>query len=112
MLHQNGRDQRARRIEGDLIVPKEIAVDAAVLDRYAGRYQLAPAVTLTLTREGAQFFGQLTGQPRFELFGSAEREFFVKVVDAQLTMELDPQGRAVAATLHQGGRDLRAPRIE
>jgi len=54
----------------------------------------------------------VTGQPKLELFASGEREFFLKVVDAQLTMEVDAQGPATAVTLHQFGRDQRAPRIE
>ena len=112
VLHQNGLNQRAQRIEGDPVVPKEIAVDPAVLDRYAGRYQLTPAATLTLSRDGAKFYVQLTGQPKFELFASGDREFFLKVVDAQLSMDVDQSGRAVAVTLHQFGRDQRAPRIE
>jgi len=112
VLHQNGLNQRAPRIEGEPVVAKEIAVDAAVLDRYAGRYQLTPAATLTLSRDGAAFYIQLTGQPRFELFASGEREFFLKVVDAQISMEVDQSRRAVAVTLHQFGRDQRAPRID
>jgi CubicO group peptidase (beta-lactamase class C family) len=112
VLHQNGVNPRAPRIEGEPVVPKEIAVDPAVLDRYAGRYQLTPAATLTLSRDGATFYAQLTGQPKFELFASGEREFFLKVVDAQLSIEVDQAGRAVAVTLHQFGRDQRAPRIE
>jgi serine-type D-Ala-D-Ala carboxypeptidase/endopeptidase len=112
VLRQNGIQQRAPRIEGDPVVPKEITLQPAVLDRYAGRYQLTPAVTLTLSRDGAKFFIQLTGQPKIEIVPSGERDFFVKVVDAQLTMEVDAQGRATAVTLHQFGRDQRAPRIE
>src|SRR5262252_2052615 len=112
VLHQNGLNQRAARIEGEPVAPKEVILDSAVLDRYAGRYQLTPAATLTLSRDGAKFYVQLTGQPRIEVFASGEREFFLKVVDAQLTMEVDAQGRAAAVTLHQFGRDQRAPRIE
>jgi len=112
VLHQNGLNQRAPRIEGEPVVPKQISLDAAVFDRYAGRYQLAPTATLTLSRDGTQFFVQLTGQPKVEMFASAEREFFLKVVDAQLTIDVDAQGRATAVTLHQLGRDQRATRIE
>src|SRR6266508_973596 len=61
----------------------EIKMDPGAFDRFAGRYQFAPAITLTLSREEAHFFAQLTGQPRFEIFASGEREFFLKVVDAQ-----------------------------
>ena len=112
VLHQNGIEQRAPRIAGEPVVPKLVALDPAVFDRYAGRYQLTPTVTLTLSRDGAQFFVQLTGQPKIEIFPSGERDFFVKVVDAQLTIEVDAQGRTTAVTLHQFGRDQRAPRIE
>jgi serine-type D-Ala-D-Ala carboxypeptidase/endopeptidase len=85
-----------------LAVRKEITLDPKVLDTYTGAYGLAPGMTLTVTREGAQMFAQLTGQPRFEIFAEKEREFFFKVVDAQLTFE---DG---AVVLHQGGRDQRA----
>jgi hypothetical protein len=85
-----------------LAVRKEITLDPKVLDTYTGAYGLVPGVTLTVTREGAQMFAQLTGQPRFEIFAEKEREFFFKVVDAQLTFE---DG---AVVLHQGGRDQRA----
>lgn len=112
VLHQNGVNQRAPRIEGEPVAPKEVTLDPAVLDRYAGRYQLTPVVTLTLSREGTGFFVQLTGQPKIPIFASSEREFFIKVVDAQLTLDVDPSGKAVAVTLHQLGRDQRAPRIE
>ena len=87
-------------------------LDPTVFDGYVGRYQLAPAVTVTFTREDAHFFTQISGQPRFEIFATSPREFFLKVVDAQLTFEVDANGRATTAVLHQGGRDLRAPRIE
>jgi CubicO group peptidase (beta-lactamase class C family) len=112
VLHQMGRDQRAKRIEGEPVTPKEIALDPKVFDGYVGRYELAPAVTMTITREDAHFFTQLTGQPRFEIFASSAREFFLKVVDAQLTFEVDANGRATTAILHQNGADLRAPRID
>lgn len=112
VLHQMGRDQRAKRIEGEPVTPKEIALDPKVFDGYVGRYELAPTVTMTITREDAHLFTQLTGQPRFEIFASSAREFFLKVVDAQLTFEVDAAGRATMAILHQNGRDLRAPRID
>ena len=90
----------------------EIAVDPQVLEKYVGRYQLAPAAIITMSRDGSHLFTQLTGQPRFEVFPESEKEFFLKVVDAQLTFETDAAGKAVAVVLHQSGRDQRAKRIE
>ena len=89
----------------------EVKVDAKVFDGYIGHYQFPGSGILTITREGSQFFAQLTGQSRFEIFGESEREFFLKVVDAQLTFEVDTSGRSIAVTLHQGGRDQKATRL-
>jgi hypothetical protein len=57
-------------------------------------------------------FTQLTGQPKFEIFAESEKDFFLKVVDAQITFEAGDGGRAIAAILHQNGRDQRAARVE
>ena len=40
------------------------------------------------------------------------KDFFLKVVDAQISFETDAQGRANALVLHQNGRDMRAKRME
>jgi D-alanyl-D-alanine-carboxypeptidase/D-alanyl-D-alanine-endopeptidase len=115
VLHQNGRDQRAKRIEGDAPKPKEhqaIKVDPKIFDGYVGRYQLAPEFIITVTRDGNQLYLQATNQPRFEVFPESDRDYFLKVVDAQITFETDPQGKASALVLHQNGLDQRAKRME
>jgi len=40
------------KIEGDPVAPKEVAVDPKTFDGFVGRYQLVPAVVLTVTRQG------------------------------------------------------------
>jgi D-alanyl-D-alanine-carboxypeptidase/D-alanyl-D-alanine-endopeptidase len=112
VLHQNGKDLRAPRIEGEVVIPKSIQLDPKLFDRYVGRYQLNAQLTLRITRDGEHFFAQLTGQRPLEIFASSEREFFLKVVDAQLSFELDAAGRPTAVVLHQNGVDQRAARIE
>ena len=87
-------------------------VDPAIFDRYVGRYQLAPGAVFTITRDGERLFAQLTGQPAAEVFPESETKYFYKVVDAQLTFEVDNDGRATAVVLHQLGKDQRAPRLE
>ncbi len=111
VLHQNGIDQRAPRIEGEPVTPKTIALAPEVLDRYTGRYQLSSLV-ITITRKDARLFAQLTGQPEFEVFASSEREFFYTVVSAKLVFESEGSARATAVVLHQNGQTPRAPRIE
>jgi CubicO group peptidase (beta-lactamase class C family) len=115
ILHQGGRDMHAKRFEGALPVPKEhkeVTVDPKLFEEYVGRYQLAPNFILTITHEGDKLFAQATGQPKFQMFPESEREFFLKVVDAQITFETDSSGRATSLTLHQNGADMPAKRIQ
>jgi CubicO group peptidase (beta-lactamase class C family) len=89
----------------------EITLDTKTFDRYVGSYQMAPNILITMSRDGAVFYTQLTGQPKFPLFAESDRKFFLKVVDAQLTFDVDAQGVATQVTLHQNGRDIVAKRL-
>jgi serine-type D-Ala-D-Ala carboxypeptidase/endopeptidase len=113
VLHQNG-DHHANRIESEA-PPKEhrqVLIDTKLFDGYVGSYQLAPNFILTVSREGSQLFVQATGQTKIEAFAEGERNFFLKVVDAQITFDIDGRGRATGLTLHQNGLDQPAKRIE
>jgi CubicO group peptidase (beta-lactamase class C family) len=94
------------------IVHKEVQVDPKLFDGYVGRYELAPNFVLTVTREGDRIFGQGTGQPKAELFPESERDFFFKVVDIQVTFEVDAQGRATGVIAHQGGANIPGKRLD
>ena len=89
-----------------------VAIDLKLLDGYVGRYQLGPTFILTVTREGDQLFLQATNQPKIAVFPQGPRDFFMKVVDAQITFVPDAQGRAAQLILHQNGKDVPAKRIE
>ena len=115
IVHQGGQDHHAKRYEGEIPQPKEhkeIKVDPKLFDSYVGQYQLAPNFMLTITREGDGLFAQATGQPKFQIFPESEREFFLKVVDAQITFETDSSGRATSLALHQNGADMAAKRVQ
>jgi CubicO group peptidase (beta-lactamase class C family) len=88
-----------------------ITVDSKTFDTYVGRYQLAPGIVMEISRDADRSYVQLTGQPRFEIYASAPREYFLKVVDARISFEVDSTGKSAALVLHQNGRDQRAPRI-
>jgi hypothetical protein len=92
--------------------PTVQVLDATVLDRYVGAYQMAPSAVLAITRAGDQMFAQLSGQPRLEIFAQSETEFFYKAVTAQISFQSDAQGHTTALVLHQNGRDYRAARID
>lgn len=95
--------------------PKEhttVTLASNVVDGYVGTYQLAPNAVMTVTRDGERIFAQLTGQPKIEIFASAKKEFFLKVVDAQITFETDAQGKATQLVLHQNGRNTPGMRVD
>ncbi len=114
ILHQLGRDQRAPRIDVQPAAPsgaaatKEVTVAPEVFDRHVGEYEFGPTAVITISREGTRFYEQLTGQSKFEIFATSDREYFLKVVDAQITFDVDSQMRTTALVLHQGGREIRA----
>jgi serine-type D-Ala-D-Ala carboxypeptidase/endopeptidase len=91
---------------------KEVHVDPKLFDGYTGQYPLAAAFVITITREGDHLFEQATGQPKFEIFPEGDRDFFLKVVNAQITFEVDSQDRATALVLHQNGMNQRAPKTQ
>jgi serine-type D-Ala-D-Ala carboxypeptidase/endopeptidase len=90
----------------------ERTLDAKVLDGLVGHYELTPTLIFAVTRDGGQLSAQLANQPRMAIYPRSNTEFFYKVVDAQISFETDPQGRANALILHQGGRDQKAERID
>jgi len=115
VLHQGGIDQHAKRFEGEPPKPKEhkeISVDPKLFDGYVGKYQLAPNFIFTITRDSAHLFAQLSGQATFEIFAESEKDYFYKVVDAQITFVTDSSGKATELILHQNGLDQHAKRTE
>ena len=76
------RDGRWRLIATQLqVLPGElepVAVDPKLFDAYVGRYQLAPDVVYTVTREGNRLIGQRTGREKEELLPKSETIFFVR----------------------------------
>ena len=104
------------RYELAKIIPRkehrEVKLDAKVLDAYTGHYELAPNIILEVTRKESGMFVQLTGQPAFPIFPESETEFFLKVVDAQITFEKSSEGKVTGLVLHQAGRDMPAKRTD
>ncbi len=114
LMYQNGADEpeRAERVSKTPPEKKIAEVDPAIYDGYVGEYELRPGFTLTITREGDRLFGQATGQSPAELFPESDTVFFLKIVDAKVVFTPGDDGKAVALTLHQGGREMAAKRID
>ena len=90
----------------------EIALDSVKLMPLVGVYELSPAFRIEITREGAALFAQPTAQPKFPLFAESELEFFLKVVDAQISFVRDSAGKVNQIVLHQGGANIPGKRIK
>jgi CubicO group peptidase (beta-lactamase class C family) len=91
---------------------KVAKVDPKIYESYVGRYQVAPKVTATFSRQGDRFMIQLTGQPRFEVFAESETSFFLKAVDATITFVKNDKGKVTHVNIKQGSRDIKAQRLE
>jgi protein-L-isoaspartate(D-aspartate) O-methyltransferase len=89
-----------------------VAVDSAILAKYVGRYQLAPAVVLTLTLRDGGLSAQSPGGSEVPIYPESEKRFFYKAVDAQITFVTDKTGRATGLVLRHGGSEVPAQRID
>jgi CubicO group peptidase (beta-lactamase class C family) len=89
----------------------EMTVDPKIYESYAGDYELTPNFILTITSEGGKLMAQASGQPKNELFPTSETEFFLKVVNAQITFVKNEQGQVTQLILHQNGRTMPAKKI-
>ena len=91
---------------------QEIALAEEVLQKNVGKYDFTPTISIRISREGTRLFGQVTGQPKFELYAEQESKFFAKVVDAQFTFVKDDSGAVTAVVLHQNGANQTARRAQ
>jgi D-alanyl-D-alanine-carboxypeptidase/D-alanyl-D-alanine-endopeptidase len=111
ILHQNGMNQRALR-GAPPPPPKKADLPIETLREYAGNYALTPLFVLTVSEEGGALFAQATGQAKAAIYASAKDEFFYTIVKAELSFQRDASGKVTGLTLHQGGRDMPAPRTQ
>ncbi len=95
-------------------VKRHVVVDvpAAVLDSYVGTYELAPDMSIAVARDGDRLSIRPTGQPTTRIYPESRDQFFVGVVDAQVSFVKDAAGRVAGMTVHQGGRDMTGRRVK
>ncbi|HEY3643810.1 MAG TPA: serine hydrolase [Gammaproteobacteria bacterium] len=99
----------------DLSIPKfykEVPLDAASLDRYAGTYRFSPTDSITVVRQGSHLYLVEPGQPKIELFAYGPQDFFLKVADAQVSFGEVKDGHAMQALWRQGGQDSPGKRAD
>jgi len=81
-----------------------------ILEQYVGTYAMAPKINTMITLESGQVISQMSGQGKVPLFATSESKFLPKVVDAEIEFGKDDKGVVTYLVLHQGGRDMEAPR--
>jgi hypothetical protein len=91
---------------------KEVPVDPAVLQAYVGEYAFTPAVVIAVTLEGTQLFIQPTGQSKVPVYAESDTEFFLKIVEAQISFVKDASGAVTGLVLHQNGQDQPGKKIK
>lgn len=93
--------------------PVAVAVDPAVLARYAGVYRIDEKTTRTVLVEGGRLFTQRSGGERIEARPSSETEFFYERSFSRFRFVLDATGRPTEMLFFPDGADEpeHAPRV-
>ncbi|WP_221029955.1 serine hydrolase [Actomonas aquatica] len=84
--------------------------EPVVLEDFVGEYPLAPQFVISVFLQDGQLRAQATGQPSFGLKAAGADAFAFEGVAARLSFERDDDGAVTGLVLHQGGRDMPAPR--
>ena len=117
VLHQNGRDQTAPRVDASVaeeldrrraeqVAPHTaIKIDPKLLDGYVGRYS-DDTMEMTATREGDQLFVQVTGYGRYAVYPYTEHDFFATVASLQFSFATDDTGKATELVRHERAKDV------
>ena len=90
----------------------EISVDDHILQSYVGRYEIRPGFVITVSKDENQMKAQATGQGEFEIYPKSENVFYLKVVEAQLTFNLNDNGQIESVTLLQGGNETTGMKLK
>jgi len=107
VLYQGGQEVKAMRVTTAVPAYVErvaIAVPAAVLNLYAGTYQLQPGFDLQVTLEGGQLMAQATGQGKFPLSAESPTKFFFEAAGIVMTFVMEASGALSHMEFEQGGR--------
>jgi hypothetical protein len=81
----------------------EVAIDAAVLDRYAGRYEAQEIGIFNVGRESGFLTIQLPrgwGVPTFRLRPESRQDFFVAELPVRATFQTDDSGRVTGVLVY------------
>lgn len=115
VFEQAGYGRRADRVSGDVGVDPAtrpaLALPAAMLARYVGRYEEQPGFGIAIVREGDQLLARMTDQDARAIFAESETDFFYRDRDVRISFRVD--GDTVEALVwRQGGAELEMRRMD
>lgn len=106
--HQGGQTLNVPKLKDEAIVK----VDPAVYDTYVGEYKLENVGMMKVIKENEHLYVQVDSQPRAEIFPRTPTEFFLKIVQADITFTKDQEGKVTSLTLKQSGLTLTGPKVK
>jgi hypothetical protein len=77
---------------------KTIELAPEILSRYVGSYRLDESIEIAIVLDGGRLFAVAEATPRYELEPTAEKEFYVSDLDADVAFDVDSTGRAASFT--------------
>ncbi len=89
-----------------------VALDAATLAGYVGKYALNPTFAIAITAENGRLYAQATGQQRFDLVATGANRFALQGVPAELEFVKNAGGATDKLILHQGGVNQTGRKVE
>ena len=89
--------------------PPQVAVPAAILERYVGEYKTATGSTVTFRRDGTRLFMKLGTNPEVPVYARAETRFFFG--PTVIEFQLDSADTVTGLILEQGSQKTPASRI-
>jgi hypothetical protein len=105
---------RARQSEMKVEEKEPIDLDPAVYDLYVGRYELAPKVCFTISREDDRLYFLDPEGNKAELLPESETTFFIRFPLAELTVTFNrnTKNEIASLTFSVNGREDRAQKID
>jgi len=88
--------------------PPVVKVSEEILEAYTGTYEFTKGINITVTREGNLLYGSAAGMPQAELFPKSQSEFYIKVVNAQITFDRDKK----TLFFNQNGQVMKGTKID
>ena len=112
-MHQSGENAAEVSARAGPIPPEPaaFAVPRATLQSYVGRYSAPPGPVTIAFADGDTLTVQLGNQPALPLRATSPTEFAIRGVDARLVFHVE-NGAVARLVVHQGDRELVAPRAE